>query len=111
MRKDSPLVACSIAALIVLVVGLAVMPASAWRTASSVASLVSTVGGHGTSLARAARVGVLAAPGLLRETPAVPERRAPRVRVCRREVPRSCVQSSCPRQFLQRIQLIFPIRG
>jgi len=112
MRKDSPLVACSVAALILLVAGTAAVPPSAWRMASSAVGLASTVGGHGLSLARAARTGVLNVPGLLRDAPRSPERQQRQIRVCRRDLPRSCVQSTCPRQLLfERIHLLFPIRG
>jgi len=112
MRKDSPLLACSVAALILLVAGSAAMPSSAWRMTASAATLVSTVGGHASSLARAARTGVVDAPGLLRDRSGQPERQHHQIRVCRRDVPRSCVQTACPRQLLlQRIQLLFPIRG
>ncbi len=53
MRKDSPLVACSIAASILLLAGAALVPPSAWRAAFVIAhlapTLVSTAGGHGTT--------------------------------------------------------------
>lgn len=115
MSKDSPLVACSIAASILLVAGAALVPSSAWRAASVLARLaptvVTTVGGHGTTAVRAASLGVLSAPGLLRESPADPVREQKEIRVCRRDVPHSCNrQVECPRQ-IQRLQLILPIHG
>ncbi|HSP17908.1 MAG TPA: hypothetical protein VLQ79_00220 [Myxococcaceae bacterium] len=115
MSKDSPLVACSIAASILLVAGAAVVPSSAWRAASVLArvapALVTTAGLHGTTAARAASLGVLSAPGLLRDAPAAaPERKEHRL--CRRDVPRTCDrQAECPRQLFQRLHLVFPIRG
>jgi len=116
MRKGSPVVACSIAALILLVTGAALVPSSAWRAASVIAHLaptmVSTATGHGSTAARAAGVGMRAAPGLLREAPPGERQSEPQVRVCRREVPRSCHrQVECPRQMIQRLHLIFPIDG
>ena len=58
MRKDSPLVACSIAALILVGAGAALVPSSAWRAVSVVAhltpTLASTAAGHGSSAVRAA---------------------------------------------------------
>ncbi|HVP60338.1 MAG TPA: hypothetical protein VMT11_07255 [Myxococcaceae bacterium] len=116
MRKDSPVVACSIAALILLFAGAALVPSSAWRAASVVAhlapTLVSTTTGHGSTAARAAGLGVLAAPGLLRDAPPAREQPAPQVRVCRRELPRSCNRPvECPRQMIQRLRLVFPING
>ncbi len=117
MRKDSPVVACSIAALILVLAGAALMPSSAWHAAAVLArlgpTLVSTAGGHGPTAARAAGVGMLAAPGLLREdTPASPHHE-PQIRVCRRDVPRSCEKPAveCPRQLMQRLHLVFPISG
>lgn len=115
MRKDSPLVACSIAAVILLLGGAALVPSSAWRAASLVAqltpALVSTASVHGSAAARAAQLGMFAAPGLLRDAPPVPKREERQVKVCRRDVPRSCVRSECPRPLLQRLHLIFPISG
>jgi hypothetical protein len=94
MRKDSPVVACSIAALIMLVAGAALAPASAWRAAFVVAHLaptmVSTATGHGNTAVRAAGIGMRAAPALLRDAPPAERQSAPQVRVCRRDVPRSC---------------------
>ena len=116
MSKDSPLVACSIAASMLLVVGAALVPASAWQAASVLAritpTVVSTVGGHGTTAAQAASLGVLAAPGLLRDAPAAPVREERQIRVCRRDVPHACNrQAECPRQLFQRLHLVFPING
>ena len=116
MRKDSPLVACSIAALILLVAGAALVPSSAWRAASVVAhlapTLVSTATGHGSTTVKAAGLGVLAAPALLREAPPAPKKHEPQVRVCRRELPRACNRPvECPRQMIQRLHLVFPIDG
>ena len=93
MRKDSPLVACSIAALILLVAGVALTPASAWRAASVVAhlapALASTATDHGTTAVKAAGLGILAAPALLRDAPPASRPHEPQVRVCRRDLPRS----------------------
>jgi hypothetical protein len=117
MRKDSPLVACSIAALIVLVAGAALVPSSAWRAASVVAqlapTLVSTATGHGSTAARAAGLGVLAAPSLLREAPPAAKPREPQVRVCRRDLPRAACNRpvECPQKMFQRLHLVFPIDG
>lgn len=116
MRKDSPLVACSVAALLLLLAGAALVPAPAWRAASALAhlapTLVSRLGGHGTTAVRAATLGVLAAPGLLREAPPSVERQERQIRVCRRDVPRHCEKPvECPRQMLQRLHLVFPING
>ncbi|HUM13796.1 MAG TPA: hypothetical protein VLT82_22805 [Myxococcaceae bacterium] len=116
MRKDSPLVACSIAALILLCAGAALVPSSAWRAAGVVAHLaptmVSTATTHGSTAVRAAGLGMLAVPALLREAPPAERQPAPQVRVCRRDLPRSCNRPvECPRQMLQRLHLIFPISG
>ncbi len=116
MRKDSPVVACSIAALILVVTGAALVPSSAWRAASVVArlapTLVTTASAHGSTAARAAGLGVRAAPGLFREAPPAERQSAPQVRVCRRDAPRSCNRPvECPRQMIQRLHLIFPIDG
>ena len=116
MRKDSPLVACSIAALILLVAGAALVPSSAWRAASVVArlgpTLISTATGHGSSAVKAAGLGVLAAPALLHEAPPATRQHEPQVRVCRRELPGHCNrQVECPRQMIQRLNLVFPIDG
>ena len=91
MRKDSPVVACSIAALILVAAGAAVMPSSGWEAASVLTRLgptmVSTAQGHGFTTAKAAGLGLLAAPGLLRDTaPSTPHE--PQVKVCRRDQPR-----------------------
>jgi|GEM_PF-383377 len=117
MSKDSPLVACSIAASILMVAGAALVPASAWRAATVLArvapTVVTTVGGHGSTAARAASLGVLSAPALLHDSSgAAPEREERRARVCRRDVPRTCDrQLECPRQLIQRLHLVFPISG
>ncbi|HZX41565.1 MAG TPA: hypothetical protein VFE93_06975 [Myxococcaceae bacterium] len=116
MRKGSPVVACSIAALILVFAGAALVPSSAWRTASVLAHLgpmlVSTASGHGSTAVKAATLGVLAAPGLLREAPPTERQPAPQVRVCRRDLPRSCNRPvECPRQTLHRLRLLFPISG
>lgn len=117
MRKDSPLVACFIAALILVGAGAALLPSSVWQAASVVAhlapSLVSTAAGHGSIAVRAAGVGVLAAPALLREAPPAEKAREPQVSVCRRELPRtSCNRPvECPHKMFQRLHLVFPIDG
>jgi len=115
MRKDSPLAACSIAASILLIAGAALLPSSAWDSVSVVTrlapALVSTAGGHGVTAVKAARAGIRAAPGLLRDSAPPNEERRPQVRVCRREVQRSCRQTECPRQLFQRLRLVFPING
>jgi hypothetical protein len=117
MRKDSPLIACSIAAMVLLLAGAAVVPSSAWRTASVLAhiapTLVSTAANHGATAMKAAGVAVLAAPVLLRDAAPAPAHEAPQVRVCRRDVPRSCArQVECPRQqLIQRLHLVFPTSG
>jgi hypothetical protein len=116
MRKDSPLVACSIATMILLVAGGALVPSSAWRAAAVVAhlapTLASTATGHGSTAARAAVVGILATPGLLQEAPPAAKPSEPQVKVCRREVPRTCNRPvECPRQALRRLHLVFPIDG
>jgi hypothetical protein len=117
MRKDSPLVACSIAAMILVVAGAALVPSSAWRGASVVARLVptmaSTATGHGFTAVRAAGNGVLAAPSLLRDAPPSAKPREPQVRVCRRDLPRvSCNRPvECPQKMIQRLHLVFPIDG
>jgi hypothetical protein len=117
MRKDSPLVACSIAALILVVSGAALVPSSVWQAAGVVArlapTLASTATGHGSTAARAAGLGVLAAPTLLREAPPAARPREPQVKVCRRELPRtSCNRPvECPQKMFQRLHLVVPIDG
>jgi hypothetical protein len=117
MRKDSPVVACSIAALILIVSGAALVPSSAWRAASVVAhlapTLVSTAQGHGSTAISAAGRGVLAAPALLHDAPAPARQQEPQVKVCRRDQPRACNRPiECPRQqMIQRLHLVFPIDG
>ena len=116
MRKDSPLVACSIAAMILLVAGGALVPSSAWRAAAVAAhlapTLVSTATGHGSTATRAAVVGILAAPGLLQQAPPAAKPPEPQVKVCRRDLPRTCNRPvECPRQALRRLHLVFPIDG
>jgi len=117
MRKDSPLVACSIAALILVGAGAVLAPPAAWRATSVVAHLapgmVSTATSHGFTAIRAAGVGVVTAPALLRETPPAAKPREPQVRVCRRELPRtSCARPvECPQKMFQRLHLVFPIDG
>ena len=117
MRKDSPLVACFIAALILVGAGAALVPSSAWQAASVVAhlvpTLVSTATGYSSTAVRAAGLGVLAAPALLREAPPAAKPREPQVRVCRRELPRtSCNRPvECPQKMIQRLRLVFPIDG
>jgi hypothetical protein len=117
MRKDSPLVACSIAALIVVVAGAALVPSSAWQAAAVVArlapTLASTATGHGSTAARAAGLGLFAAPALLREAPPAAKPREPQVKVCRRDLPRtSCNRPvECPQKMFQRLHLVFPIDG
>src|SRR5215471_3640520 len=112
MRKDSPLVACSIAALILVGAGAALVPSSAWRAVSVVAhltpTLASTATGHGFSAVRAAGLGMLAAPSLLREAPPATKAHEPQVRVCRRELPRtSCNRPvECPQKMIQRLRLV-----
>src|SRR5262249_7345580 len=116
MRKDSPLVACSIAALIVVVAGAALMPSAAWHGASVVArlapTLASTASGHGFTVVRAAGVGVLSVPALLRDAPPAAKPHEPQVRVCRRELPRtSCNRPvECPQKVMfQRLHPLFPL--
>ena len=117
MRKDFPVVACFIAALILVLAGAALVPSPAWRAAAVLArlgpTLVSTAGGHGTTAARAAGIGMLAAPGLLRENAPASHHREMQIRVCRRDVPHSCEKPAveCPRQMMQRLHLVFPING
>jgi hypothetical protein len=117
MRKDSPLIACSIAAMVLMLAGAALVPPSAWRAASVVAhlapTLVSAAGNHGTTAVKAAGVAVLATPGLLRDAAPAPAHEAPSVRVCRRDLPRSCARPvECPRQqLLQRLRFVFPTSG
>ncbi|HZW87547.1 MAG TPA: hypothetical protein VFF12_00590 [Myxococcaceae bacterium] len=117
MRKDSPLVACSIAALILVVSAGLLAPSSAWRAASVVAHLsptvVSTATGHGFTAVRAAGLGVLAAPGLLRDAPPAAKPHEPQVKVCRRELPRSSCNRpvECPQRMFQRLHLVVPIDG
>lgn len=117
MRKDSPLVACSIAALILVVAGAALVPSSAWQAASVVArlapTLASTATGHGSTAARAAGLGVLAAPELLRDAPPAAKPHEPQVKVCRRDLPRSSCNRpvECPQKMFQRLHLVFPIDG
>ena len=116
MRKDSPLVACSIAALILVVAGGALTPSSAWRAASVVAhlapALASTATDHGATAVKAAGLGILAAPALLRDAPPPSSPREPQVRVCRRDVPRSCNRPvECPQKMFQRLHWVFPIDG
>jgi hypothetical protein len=117
MRKDSPLIACSIAAMVLMLAGAALVPPSTWRAASVLAhlapTLVSTAGNHGATAVKAAGVAVLATPGLLRDAAPEPKHDAPSVRVCRRDMPRSCArQSECPRQqLIQRLRFVFPTSG
>ena len=116
MRKDSPLVACSIAAMILLVAGAALAPPSAWRAASVVAhlapTLASTATGHGSTAVKAAGIGMLAAPALLRDAAPAAKPREPQVRVCRRDQPRACNRPvECPQKMFQRLHLVFPIDG
>jgi hypothetical protein len=115
MRKDSLLVACSLAASILLLAATALVPASAWRAAFVMAhlapTLVSTAGGHGNSAVRAAQIGVFAAPGLLREPAPASARPERQVKVCRRDLPRSCAKPECPRQLIQRLHFVFPTSG
>ena len=116
MRKDSPLAACSIAAMILVLAGAALVPSSTWRAAAVLAhlapTLVSTAGGHGATAAKAAGVAVLAAPALLQNAVPAPAHPPAQVRMCRRDVPRSCArQVECPRQLIQRLHLVFPTSG
>jgi hypothetical protein len=116
MRKDSPLVACSIAAMVMLVAGTALVPSSAWRAASVLAhlapTLASTASGHGSTAAHAAVLGMRAAPVLLQDAAPAAQPAEPQVRVCRRELPRACNRPvECPRQALRRLHLVFPIDG
>jgi len=116
MRKDSPVVACSIAALILIATGAALMPPSGWQAVSVLARLgptmVSTAQGHGLTTAKAAGLGVLAAPALLHDGPASTPRE-PQVKVCRRDLPRSCNRAvECPqRQMIQRLHFVIPTDG
>jgi hypothetical protein len=116
MRKDSPLVACSIAALILVVAGAALAPTSAWRAASVLPhlapTLASTATGHGSTAVKAAGLGVLAAPSLLRDAPPASRPREPQVRVCRRDLPRTCNRPvECPQKMFQRLHWVFPTDG
>ena len=117
MRKDSPLVACFIAALILIFAGVTLAPSSAWRAASVIAhlapTLASTATAHGSTAARAAGLGVLAAPSLLWESPPAAKPREPQMKVCRREPPHtSCNRPvECPQKMIQRLRLVFPIDG
>jgi len=115
MRKDSPIVACSIAAVILLSAAAALVPPSAWRAATVLAhlgpTLLVTAGSHGTTAARAAGVGVLAAPTLLQDAPGDAPHRT-EVRVCRRDEPRSCQKPvECPRLQMMRLHLRIPTSG
>ena len=61
--------------------------------------------------AKAATLGIRAAPGLLQDSATPSEEHRPQVRVCRRDVQRSCRHTECPRQLFQRLRLVFPING
>jgi hypothetical protein len=116
MRKDSPLVACFIAALILVFAGAALAPSSAWRAASVVAhlapALASTASSHGSTAVKAAGIGVLSAPALLRDAAPAAKPREPQVRVCRRDLPRACNRPvECPQKAFQRLHWVFPIDG
>jgi hypothetical protein len=117
MRKDSPLVACFIAALILIFAGVTLAPSSAWRAASVIAhlapTLASTATGHGSTAARAAGLGLLAAPELLRDSPPEAKPHEPQVKVCRRDLPRTTCNRpvECPQKMFQRLRLVFPIDG
>jgi len=117
MRKDSPLVACFIAALILVVAGATLVPSSAWHAASVVArlapTLASSASDHGSTAARAAGLGLLAAPSLLWDSPPAAKPHEPQVKVCRRELPRTTCNRpvECPHKMFQRLHLVFPIDG
>ena len=117
MRKGSPLIACSIAAMVLMLAGTALVPPSAWRAASVLAhlapTLVLTAGNHGATAVKAAGLAVLATPELLRDAAPAPAHEAPSVRVCRRDLPRSCTRPvECPRQqIIQRLRFVFPTSG
>ena len=116
MRKDSPLVACIAAALVLLVAGALALPSGSWCVATSLLrvapALVSTTVEQGQVTAAALRTGVRTVPALLQDRAleqSSPERP---VRVCQGDSFGRCPQSECARiRALHRIPVIVPTSG
>jgi hypothetical protein len=115
MRKDSPLVACVAAALVLVGAGALSLPCEAWSAGASAlrlapALLVNAVQ-HGQVASGALRTGVLSAPALFQDRALEPSRPERPVRVCQGEL-RSCPQSECARvRILRRIPVLVPTSG
>jgi hypothetical protein len=118
MRKDSPLVACIAAALVLLGAGALSLPGEAWSAGSTALhlapSLLTTTVQHGQVAAGALRVGVFSAPALFQDRALEPSRPERPVRVCEGERYRSCpqAQAECARmRLLRRIPVLVPTSG
>jgi hypothetical protein len=116
MRKDSPLVACIAAALVLIVAGAVAVPREVWASAPCLVrlapSLLSTTVEQGQVAAAALRTSAFTAPALfqdraLEQSP--PERP---VRVCQGDGMGSCPQSECAKiRILRRIPVLVPTSG
>jgi hypothetical protein len=117
MRRDSPVIAFSLASLIILGAAAASVPASEWHRASVLTrfapGLVDRMAGHGWVATRAMSTAVFHAPAALRSNQPMHHDPAPPTSVCRSERGRLvCAQGECRRVWLQRrIQLLLGITG
>jgi hypothetical protein len=117
MRKGSPVIAFSAAALIIIAAAVASVPAEGWQTARALGrigpGLVQRAATHGWVTTRAVGTAVLHVPAMLRAQPPMRELSPPPpTKVCRGEQTRVCAPGECRRLWLQRrLHLLFGITG
>ena len=116
MPKDSPLVACIAAALVLLVAGAVAIPREVWSSAPCLArlvpSLLSTTVEQGQVAAAALQSSAFTAPALFQDRALEQSRPERPVRVCQGDGLGSCPQSKCARiQILRRIPVLVPTSG
>lgn len=116
MRKDSPLIACIAASLVLLVAGVVALPRGSFCVGASLLrlapALVSTTVEQGQVASGALRAGVRTAPALFRDRALEQSRPERPVRVCQGDGLGSCHQSECTRvRMLRRIPVLVPTSG
>jgi hypothetical protein len=116
MRRESPVIAFAVAALLIIAAAAASVPAEGWQTASVLGRLgprlVHRAATHGWVVTRTVGAAVVHAPAMLRGPQPIREVAPPPTRVCRGEQTRVCAQGDCRRFWLQRrLNLLFGISG
>jgi hypothetical protein len=116
MRRDSPVIGFTLAALLIIAAAAASAPASGWQTAAVLGRLgprlVHRAATHGGVVTRAVGTAAVHVPAMLRGPQPIRELAPPPTRVCRGEQTRVCAQGDCRRLWLQRrLSLLFGITG